>query len=561
MDQEQFIRALEDELRAYIDRLDFNAIDTAEIIEESKRIVRMSRVLDTLREGGVEQSDIEYLTLSPTPLKDIADNLETHESVSIDYDDLGLEHYGPYEEIQNIIENDLFKDDQKESTEERHVPASKQPPDVGDTKENDVITDRLIDEMSMGDFFNKVNADYRVFRENWQKRWDAAHPNIIVKGYNPNIGKGIGLIYEDGHMASIYQKLMNPEDHFSPEEIAYLAKDPHPLNSVCGYLESLYLGDEEEKSTPELAVYTMVQEDYLNLYGKREKDDLEKLAEPVTVHFLRKEPTLQDIKDYRFTGRSALFKVRKEIVLSPAMYRIFSKYLLGEFSFVKENRDTRLCENKEWDCLLVHSTTGNEAALIAAEGYEYARYAAYLSDYTVLNLNGVPRDVRTAQSEALDIKYIIAERQQDMDVVEMQQLMCSLGEVLESGCLPDQQYLFNNTLSCYAGFFAERTDVTDINGKPLHIGDTVDMINRTDRTQNFQIVWQDPSGQIVPSQKYITSRYLAKRSDWRDSIQFVEAMDFKVYSCKDDYHRAQDISRQMTIRSHERNGHNVQREK
>ena len=69
---------------------------------------------------------------------------------------------------------------------------------------------------------------------------------------------------------------------------------------------------------------------------------------------------------------------------------ISTHLLSGEALFLQRNIDFMRFEDGYYHCLLVTSSDRNEGILVDAEGYDYARYAAYIPDCKRLELKKVP---------------------------------------------------------------------------------------------------------------------------------------------------------------------------
>ena len=87
------------------------------------------------------------------------------------------------------------------------------------------------------------------------------------------------------------------------------------------------------------------------------------------------------------------FQVEKVVVLSDAEYAIFRKEgFMQDQVFLFENGDRMWFDPSEacWHYLLVKGEHSREGILVEAEGYSYARYAAYVPDCSIVRVGEVP---------------------------------------------------------------------------------------------------------------------------------------------------------------------------
>lgn len=89
------------------------------------------------------------------------------------------------------------------------------------------------------------------------------------------------------------------------------------------------------------------------------------------VNFIRK-PTKEDLlpKDD--------FIIEKEIVIEKELLKKFINHPLDYYDFIKTNKDLMYYENNVYHCIFVTSDDNDFGILVESEGYDYARYAAYL---------------------------------------------------------------------------------------------------------------------------------------------------------------------------------------
>ena len=84
----------------------------------------------------------------------------------------------------------------------------------------------------------------------------------------------------------------------------------------------------------------------------------------------------------------------KQIELTQAQYQHFSTHLWLDMPFIVANKDLMGCdeENTVSHCLLVTSRERRDGILVDCQGFDYARYAAYIHDKSMLDLRDVPVD-------------------------------------------------------------------------------------------------------------------------------------------------------------------------
>jgi hypothetical protein len=90
------------------------------------------------------------------------------------------------------------------------------------------------------------------------------------------------------------------------------------------------------------------------------------------VNFIRKATTDQLMPQDEFV-------IEKEIVVEKELFEQFIAHPLDYYDFIKENIELMYCDNENvFHCIFVTSNEHDFGILIESEGYEYARYSAYL---------------------------------------------------------------------------------------------------------------------------------------------------------------------------------------
>lgn len=89
------------------------------------------------------------------------------------------------------------------------------------------------------------------------------------------------------------------------------------------------------------------------------------------------------------TAQPIRVEVVKVIQLSAQQFRFFSANLLQDMPFIIANRDLTGYDKGVTRCLLVTTRANRDGILVNCEGFNYARYAAYVPDKRVLDLRDV----------------------------------------------------------------------------------------------------------------------------------------------------------------------------
>ena len=86
------------------------------------------------------------------------------------------------------------------------------------------------------------------------------------------------------------------------------------------------------------------------------------------------------------------FQVEKVVELTERQFAYFSSNLGEAMLFIELDKNCMYEQDGCTHCLLVTTPTRGEGILVDAEGYDHARYAAYIPDCSRLALDGVPTD-------------------------------------------------------------------------------------------------------------------------------------------------------------------------
>ncbi len=108
-------------------------------------------------------------------------------------------------------------------------------------------------------------------------------------------------------------------------------------------------------------------------------------------HFFYKVSHAQELMEDK-TAQPTRVEVVKIIQLSAQQYRHFSANLLQDMPFIAANKDLTGWYKEVTRCLLVTTRGNRDGILVDSQGYNYARYSAYVPDKRSLNLRDVPVD-------------------------------------------------------------------------------------------------------------------------------------------------------------------------
>ncbi len=111
----------------------------------------------------------------------------------------------------------------------------------------------------------------------------------------------------------------------------------------------------------------------------------------INTYLCKKAASVRKLQD-AMDAAPARVEIAKIIELTQAQYSHFSSHLLDDMPFIKANRDIAAQGSRQdaVRCLLVTTREGRNAILVDSQGYDYARYAAFIPDKTALDLRNVP---------------------------------------------------------------------------------------------------------------------------------------------------------------------------
>lgn len=121
----------------------------------------------------------------------------------------------------------------------------------------------------------------------------------------------------------------------------------------------------------------------------------EALTAPVqTARFVCKAERVRELTDtLTHMTRQSPFHVVKVIELTEAQYQHYAAHLGEEAPFITANRALMgTDEHGVTRCLLITVRSRRDGILIDAQGYDYARYSAYIRDKLRLSLRDIPME-------------------------------------------------------------------------------------------------------------------------------------------------------------------------
>lgn len=90
------------------------------------------------------------------------------------------------------------------------------------------------------------------------------------------------------------------------------------------------------------------------------------------------------------TAQPTRVEVVKVVQLSSQQFQHFSANLLRDMPFITANKGLTGYDKGVTRCLLVTTKTNRDGILVDCQGFDYARYSAYVPDKRSLDLRDVP---------------------------------------------------------------------------------------------------------------------------------------------------------------------------
>ena len=108
----------------------------------------------------------------------------------------------------------------------------------------------------------------------------------------------------------------------------------------------------------------------------------------IDAHFHWKPVRVEDL-DCVEQAKPCRVEVARMIELNQAQFQHFSAHMLHDMPFIAANRDLMREAAGVQCCLLVYDRDRSDGILVQSEGYDYARYAAYVHHRSDLDLRDV----------------------------------------------------------------------------------------------------------------------------------------------------------------------------
>lgn len=193
---------------------------------------------------------------------------------------------------------------------------------------------------------------------------------------------------------------VSPEYPFLKDNREHMSADPGGLFRCLmaraeGEKECLLIAQDED------ALYLGYGKDCRKVYLKGVPEEYIILEEPKAYQehavFYHRPRSVDDINGQNpmrpAPEQETSFQVEQETILTDEQYRSFLKNgFMNDQPFLFGSRDKmwfdpgKLC----WHCVLVRGENSKDGVLIETEGYNYARYAAFIPDCEKLRLRDVP---------------------------------------------------------------------------------------------------------------------------------------------------------------------------
>ena len=108
--------------------------------------------------------------------------------------------------------------------------------------------------------------------------------------------------------------------------------------------------------------------------------------------FYRKASSVRELVGKAPFPEKARFQITKVIELPANQYRRYMNELWQDVTFISRNESNMRFDEKSetFLCLFVTCQDATNGLLVEAEGFDYARYAAFIPDKKALALDGIP---------------------------------------------------------------------------------------------------------------------------------------------------------------------------
>jgi len=193
-----------------------------------------------------------------------------------------------------------------------------------------------------------------------------------------------------------YEYLRSPD--ISHEELEYVMDAIHPLLEIAGQHEAFRSAQVQENPVAQ-TVY--------DIWDKRlfSDGDTPLFTDRVPIRFHRKVGSIAEILSLPRNREDDPFLVEKVINLASKDFAVYADMLLTDQPFITENQDL-MCVDEAgcWHCILVQDDMNQRGLLVCADGYDYARYAAYVENTRELSLENIPTEEYSRKQRSRDRK-------------------------------------------------------------------------------------------------------------------------------------------------------------
>jgi len=111
------------------------------------------------------------------------------------------------------------------------------------------------------------------------------------------------------------------------------------------------------------------------------------------AQFVRKAISIEELKEYK--GETFSFIVEKVVKLEAKEFESFTERLLDDQDFIKENKELQYIDRDGvWHCIMIKGKGTKDAILVQSEGYDWARYTAYLPSLTISKIKLEPIGIK-----------------------------------------------------------------------------------------------------------------------------------------------------------------------
>ena len=113
--------------------------------------------------------------------------------------------------------------------------------------------------------------------------------------------------------------------------------------------------------------------------------------------------------------------IEKVITLASQEYDAFSENMLDNYDFIRDNKEIQYCDSQGiYHCILVMGEERKDGILVESEGYEYARYSAFLpnaDDFLAAAMKQEQVEEKSNVGSILKLKDLIAVSVEDRHLI------------------------------------------------------------------------------------------------------------------------------------------------